>query len=326
MANQTCKIHVAMQWQKCGLIWQPKSELPWAHTHATLPIVQPIREDQWWVYVGCRNADGKNQIARIVLDPRSLPSGVPAVCGIAPSPVVSLGLPGAFDDSGVMPSWLVRDGPSLRLYYIGWNVAGTVPYRVAIGLAISHDGGASFQRYSPGPLIDRSVHEPYFVTTPCVHKENNLWRMWYASCTGWSQVAGRWEPAYHVKYAESHDGFEWRLTGISCLNAGPGYAVARPCVFKRGNRYGMLYSFRSLTSFRTDRSAAYRLGYAESSDGIYWERADELVGIERSAKGWDADMIEYCWWQPWGDDTYLLYNGNGFGRSGFGIARLAAAT
>lgn len=315
-----------MKWEKIGHIWSPSGEPTWAQTHATLPIVQPVREDQWWVYIGCRNADGKNQIARVVLDPRSLPNGVPEFCSIDPSPVVSLGLPGAFDDSGLMPSWLVGDGESLRLYYIGWNVAGTVPYRVSIGLAISHDRGASFQRYSPGPIIDRSVREPFFVTTPCVHKEDNLWRMWYASCTGWSEVAGRWEPAYHVKYAESRDGIEWQLTGASCLDMGPEYAVARPCVFQRGSRYCMIYSYRSLAHYRTDPDAAYRLGYAESSDGIHWERADELVGIERSANGWDSEMIEYCWLQSWGAETYLLYNGNGFGRSGFGIARLAAAT
>lgn len=314
-----------MQWDKLGRIWLPSGEPPWAQTHATLPIVQPVGSDCWWVYVGCRNAQGKNQIARLALDPRALPSAPPTVRGIDPAPVVSLGEPGTFDDSGVMPSWLVEDGDTLRLYYIGWNVAAPVPYRVSIGLAISHDRGVSFQRYSAGPLIDRSVQEPFFVTTPCVRKEGNCWRMWYASCTGWSEIAGRWEPAYHVKYAESGDGLDWKLTGISCLDAGPGFAVARPCVFPRGDRYSMIYSYRSLAGYRTERDAAYRLGYAESSDGIRWDRADDFVGIDRSATCWDSEMTEYGWLQTWGAETYLLYNGNGFGRSGFGIARLAAA-
>jgi hypothetical protein len=89
-------------------------------------------------------------------------------------------------------------------------------------------------------------------------------------------------------------------------------------------RYAMIFPFRSIAGYRTERDDAYRFGYAESSDGIRWERMDERVGIERSASGWDSEMIEYCWLQQHRGETYLLYNGNGFGQSGFGIARLAA--
>jgi hypothetical protein len=210
------------------------------------------------------------------------------------------------------------------MYYIGWNVSGTVPYRLSIGLALSEDQGATFRRFSQGPIIDRGTHEPFFVTLPCVHKENATWRMWYVSCTGWEQILGRWEPAYHVKYAESEDGIAWNHTGISCIDLGGSYSVARPCVFRKGNRYAMLYSYRSLIKYRTDLQGAYRLGYAESDDGIKWQRMDDRVGIEHSTTGWDSEMIEYCWLQRHGEETYLLYNGNGFGRSGFGMARLVS--
>jgi hypothetical protein len=148
--------------------------------------------------------------------------------------------------------------------------------------------------------------------------------MWYTSCTGWQTIAGRPEPSYHVKYAESDDGIKWNATGISCIDLGEGFAVARPCVFPNRNGYGMFYSYRSLTNYRTDRTTGYRIGYAESGDGIRWERGDGRVGIDRSTSGWDAEMIEYCWLQQFGGNTYLLYNGNRFGHSGFGIARLVA--
>lgn len=311
-----------MQWEKRGLIWTPTGEPPWAQSHATLPVAQVVEPDCWAVYAGCRDENGKTRIARVVLDTSNLHERIPSVTHVDPTPVLSLGEPGTFDDSGVMPSWLAQDGDSLRLYYVGWNVVGTVPYRLSIGVAVSEDGGESFQRFSQGPIIDRNAQEPFFAASPCVLRENDTWRMWYVSCTGWQEINGRWEPAYHVKYAESFDGFDWRLTGISCVDAGEGYSIARPCVFRNGNRYGMLYPFRSLTAYRTNRDCAYRLGYAESDDGIRWDRMDERVGIERSASGWDSEMIEYCWLQQHADETYLLYNGNGFGRSGFGMARL----
>ncbi len=313
-----------MKWEKRGLIWAPTGDPSWAQSHATLPAAQVAGPDRWWVYVGSRDAQGKSRIARVTLDTSNLANGVPAVCDVAQEPVLSLGEPGTFDDSGMMPAWLVHDGDAVRLYYIGWNVVGTVPYRLSIGVAVSDDRGATFRRFSLGPIIDRSVREPFFATSPCVRKENDTWRMWYVSCTGWQDINGRWEPTYHVKYAESHDGFDWNLTGISCVEAGEGFAIARPCVFRNGTRYGMLFPFRSMIAYRTSRDSAYRLGYAESDDGIHWERMDDRVGIERSASGWDSEMMEYCWIQQQAGETYLLYNGNGFGRSGFGIARLVA--
>lgn len=148
--------------------------------------------------------------------------------------------------------------------------------------------------------------------------------MWYASGHGWRDIDGKWEPAYHVNYAESADGISWNPAVASCIDAGADFAVCRPTVFKRVGGYGMLYSYRYLTQYRTDPALAYRLGYAESADGVAWQRKDDAAGIERSCEGWDAEMMEYSMLHEYGGETYLLYNGNGFGRSGFGLARLVA--
>lgn len=308
-----------MKWQKLGLLWAPTGVPEWAATHATLPVVQSLPGNQWRVLVSTRDAQGKSRIGRFAVDASV---DIPRPLQFESQPVLSLGEPGTFDDSGVMPSWLVCDGSRYYLYYVGWNVLTTVPYRQAIGLAVSEDGGETFRRYSQGPVIDRGVKEPFFATSPCVRIESGRWRMWYVSCTGWELIADRWEPAYHVKYAESRDGITWDVTGTSCLDAGPGFAVARPCVFRRGEKYCMLYPVRSLTDYRTNPEAAYNLGYAESDDGIRWTRMDDSVGISRSDDGWDSEMLAYCWLEQRGDDIFLLYNGNGFGRSGVGLAKL----
>lgn len=310
-----------MQWEKLGLLWAPNGEAEWARTHATLPVVQPLSADQWWVYVSTRDAQGKSRIGRLALDVSTLPSAAPRVASFDVAPVLSLGAPGTFDDSGVMPSWLVPHGDELRLYYLGWNVIGTVPYRLSIGLAISHDRGQTFERYSQGPVVDRSSREPFFATAPCVLNEAGRWRMWYVSCTGWQEIDGRWEPRYHVKYAESADGIDWQITGISCIAAADGEAIGRPCVVRLADRYVMIYSRRWLAGYRSIPDRAYRLEYAESTDGIGWRPAGEC-GIGRSGDGWDSQMLEYCWIERCGSETYLLYNGNGFGQSGVGVARL----
>jgi hypothetical protein len=310
-----------MEWEKLGLLWAPNGQLEWATSHAALPVVQPIAEQQWWVYLSIRNAAGQSHIGRITIDM----SDGPKFRHFDPTPVLGLGEAGAFDDCGAMPSWLVEEGDKLYMYYTGWNVPSTVSYRLAIGLATSEDGGATFHRYSKGPVIDRSPQEPFFVCSPCVLKENDAWRMWYVACTRWQQIHDRWEPTYHVKYAESQDGVSWNLTDISCLDLGRDFAVARPCVYRNGRVYSMIYPYRHVVDYRTKPEQAYRLGYAESHDGIKWQRLDEHIGIGRSESGWDSQMIEYGWLQRHRDQTYLLYNGNGFGRSGVGIARLVLA-
>jgi hypothetical protein len=147
--------------------------------------------------------------------------------------------------------------------------------------------------------------------------------MWYASCTGWEMINGRFEPRYHIKYAESVDGISWRRSGLVCIEAADaGEAIGRPCVFRRGGRYVMLYSYRRLVGYRTDRTQSYRLGYAESADGLVWTRRDDLAGIGASDAGWDHEMIEYCYCHTCDDRLCLFYNGDGFGRSGFGYAVL----
>jgi hypothetical protein len=218
-------------------------------------------------------------------------------------------------------SCVVSDGGRKLLYYYGWNPQVTVSYRVAIGCAISEDGGRTYRRFSAGPLLDRDRDEPYFSSGPCVILEAGRWRMWYVSCTGWVEVAGRPEAIYHVKYAESVDGIAWRRTGIVCVdNDVSTEAIGRPWVVRRGDRYGMWFSYRRLVDFRTNPSTSYRVGYAESSDGLHWERKPDPVGLERSVEGWDSVMLCYTHVLPICGRLHCFYNGDGFGQSGLGYA------
>jgi hypothetical protein len=66
----------------------------------------------------------------------------------------------------------------------------------------------------------------------------------------------------------------------------------------------------------------YRLAYAESVDGINWTRRDEDIGIEVSPSGWDSRMQAYPAVVQSGQRTFMFYNGNDYGREGFGYAEL----
>jgi hypothetical protein len=306
-----------VRWEKCGRIFVPDGSIPWMRTHATLPVAVPLDGAILRILFAGRDEANRSRIGWIDVDARDPGT----VLGISKEPVLPLGERGTFDDNGMTPSVVVQHGPLTYMYYIGWNPQVTVSYRLSIGLAVSEDGGRTYRRYSRGPLLDRDRDEPFFNTAPCVIREGDHWRMWYVSCTRWEEVHGHPEPMYHVKYADSQDGISWRRTGIVCLDYDAvTQAIGRPWVVNLGDRYGMWFSYRGLVDYRTDSRSSYRVGYAESRDGLQWERMSDPVGLARSTDGWDSVMLAYAQVLPIRGQLHCFYNGNGFGRSGFGYA------
>jgi hypothetical protein len=286
-------------------------------THATLPVVDQLDEETLRVYFACRDDENRSRIAGIDL----AASDPLRVLRTIPEPLLPLGQRGTFDDNGMTPCCIVADGQLRYLYYIGWNPQVAVSYRLAIGLAVSEDGGHTYRGYSPGPLLDRDRDEPFFNTTPCVVLDRDRWRMWYSSCTGWTEVDGRAEPMYHVKYAESEDGIRWKRTGTVCIDYDTStQAIARPWVVRFGKHYVMWFSYRGIADYRTDPRTSYRIGLAESRDGLHWDRKPDPAGLERSTEGWDSIMMAYTCILSVRDSWLCFYNGNGFGHSGFGYA------
>ena len=178
---------------------------------------------------------------------------------------------------------------------------------------MSDANGETWQRQSPAPLLDRSAADPLLTASPCVLRDGGTWRMWYVSGARWTSSAGGPRHYYHIRYAESDDGLTWRRDGRTAIDfkAADEYAIARPCVVKDRDGYRMWYS--------GDDGRGYRIGYAESADGIRWTRLDERAGIAPVASSWE-EVQAYPWVVVTGDTEYLLYNGNDFGRAGVGLA------
>lgn len=285
--------------------------------HACVPVPEVLHDGCLRVYFGPRDEQGRTRVGFIDVDAEE-PSNVRYVHD---RPVLDLGRLGAFDDSGAMPACLVQNGAEKWLYYIGWNQGVTVPYRNSIGLAISRDGGFTFERAFEGPIVDRTRQEPFFTASPFVLKEQDRWRMWYASATGWLTVDGHPEPLYVIKYGESTDGVDWHRNNVTCIE--PRHieeANARPWVVHDVDRYRMWFCFRGSRGYRGQRTESYRIGYAESADGVTWTRMDEGAGIDVSDEGFDDVMVTYPSVYEYRGRRHLLYNGNGFGLTGIGHA------
>ena len=307
--------HSGPAWTKLGRIFEPLGDRDWMRSHAALPFALPLDGDRFRVFVSGRDASNRAQIGSFELNLGELErGGRPRVDSLSDEPSIRLGPLGAYDDSGVTGGCVVAHGGRLYHYFTGWSLGKTVPFYYFVGLAASDDDGRTFVKHSPAPILDRSAADPLLTASPCVHVEGDVWKMWYVSGVRWEVEDGQPKHYYRIQYAESDDGIHWRRDGAPGLDFGAGeYAFGRPAVIKRGGRYRMWYSYRG---------AAYRIGYAESDDGRTWERRDDRVGIDVSPTGWDSEMMEYPHVFEHGGRLYMLYNGNGYGRTGVGLAVL----
>jgi hypothetical protein len=198
---------------------------------------------------------------------------------------------------------------------------------LATGLAFSHDEGLTFEKYGSGPVLCASLHEPTLVGDAFVQVCNGVFHAWYIFGKPWGEVQENEGPirCYKIAHATSLDGINWeKEEGRAIIpNVFGEYEnQALPTVLKIGSRYHMYFCFRQATDFRNNRDRGYRLGYAWSDDLNTWHRDDALGGISLSDEGWDADMMCYPHLFEWHGRIFLMYNGNAFGKYGFGYAEL----
>jgi predicted GH43/DUF377 family glycosyl hydrolase len=300
-----------MRWKKLGVVFNPNGDLWWAKTHATCPTPVAL-PDRIRVFIQCRDGSGVGRIGFVDLNPKD-PT---RIISAHREPVLDIGLPGTFDENGVFQTCLVRVGQELLMYYVGFELGTKIRYRLLTGLAVSRDDGISFQRVQKTPILERSDEELYFRCGPFVRHEEGRFRMWYIGGSAWTNVDGKDLPIYDVRYMESADGKTWPTSGRVCMPLDEdAYGFGRPYVVRSGSEYEMFYSVR-----RKSAKGAYRLGHARSTDGLTWRRADDDFGLDVSPTGWDAQALSYSAAIDVQGRRYVLYNGNDFGGTGFGIA------
>jgi predicted GH43/DUF377 family glycosyl hydrolase len=310
-----------MHWKKGGVVWKPQGDLWWAKSHATCPTPLLLNNGILRIYIQCRDEFNVGRVGFVDVEPNE-PT---RVIKFSQQPVFDIGSPGTFDDNGVLhTSVIYAENNEIYMYYAGFELCHRIRYRLLTGVAKSTDGGESFTRVSSTPILERSPTELFIRGGPYVHyvkggsKEQTLYKMWYVAGSEWEQIQGKSMPVYHVCYAESADGITWPSTGRTVLPFNPAeeHGIGRPYVIQNKNSYQMFYSVRKKSP------CAYRLGYAESPDGIHWNRKDNELGLDVSAEGWDSESIEYSAIVQINNRTFCFYNGNDFGSTGFGVAEL----
>lgn len=306
-----------MKWEKLGKICDCNTfNLPWFKKNSMVPLPYLKSKDVVRIYLTMCDEDNIGRIGYVDVDPHDFSK----IIGYSREPLISIGEDGHFDDNGVVTASLLKDGDKLYMFYSGYQTCVKVPYLIFTGLAVSYDNGDSFEKISNEvPLLDRVPGECGTRCVPFVIKEGDRYRMWYTSDykKGWLDTPRKMEPYYDMKYMESDNILKWPTKGESAISFDDSdeHGICKCTVWKEDDVYKVIYSLRYV-------SKGYRLGYAESKDGVHFVRMDDKIGITISESGFDDDMICFAERIEIGDEVYLIYSGNHYGMAGIGYARL----
>ena len=318
-----------MRWRKRGLVFNlAEHNLDFRCTDYAQSPQAVVYGDFIRVYFSTRRKDISNKfISEIAFVDYN--KDFTKIIGHSRREVIPLGELGSFDEHGIFPLSPFRHEGKIIAFTCGWSRRVSVPVETSTGFAFSEDNGVTFKKFGMGPVLTSSITEPMLVGDSFVRFYDGVFHMWYIYGKYWLNAREEEPQAriYKIAHATSSDGVDWsKERGGQVIEdvIGQNECQALPTVIKIRDRYHMYFCYRYATDFRNNPNRAYRLGYAYSNDLASWKRADPQKGIDVSEAGWDSEMMCYPnLFEAFGR-IYMLYNGNVFGKYGFGLAELEA--
>jgi hypothetical protein len=300
-----------MHWRKLGQLYAPEPVHPKLLTHAANPLAVYLERDVYRVFFSGRDAQNRSSVGSVDVDLVRH-----KVVHRLADPAFVHGPADTYYSHGVSIGNAYEAGGRRYILFMGWQIRSDKHWRGEIGRLVLHPD-LSLSLDGPEPFMAVDAHDPVSLSYPWVQRdETGAYQMWYGSTLTWD--GGNGEMVHVINHAVSPDGHQWRRNGqVLPHTLGTAQAFSRPTVVGDGRRgYEMWFSYRSGTGEK------YRIGYATSPDGTTWTLRLGESGIAPSPTGWDSEMIEYPFVFDHKGQRFMLYNGNDFGRTGFGLAVL----
>lgn len=298
-----------MVFEKKGLICNKEIiSLDWYKKNVMCPVPYLRESGELRVYVAFCDEDNKGRIGYIDVNPEN-PS---EIISYSKKPVLDIGMPGMFDDSGVLPNSLVKVDGKIYMYYSGFQRHINIPYASLLGVCVSDDDGESFIRGRCTPVLDRTENELFIRTGAYVDYDslNKKYTLYYASGKEWFKLNDKLEPVYSLKTIQSDNPLIFDGEGKNLMELiNDEYGLTIPQII---DNY-LLFSSRS-------KKNGYRLKLASNSEGKYVRSNEEIIlnGCEDS---WDREMQCFGKVYKYNEEEYLFYCGNHYGIGGLGWAK-----
>ena len=298
-----------MKWKKLGQIYFCRPIDKFLETHASNPLAIFLKDNVFRVFFSGRSRENKSSVGYVDID--IIKKEIVSICNKS---IFTHGNENSFFSHGVSIGNMHEINSKKYIQFMAWQIRGKDHWRGDIArLSLSDDCGTL--KLDPDKVfIGIDKEDQISLSYSWVIKENNFYKMWYGSTIDWTSENG--EMIHVIKYATSKDGEKWIKHGLAIpYELGVAQAFSRPTVIKDDKGYHMWFSYRS------GDGTKYRIGYARSFDGKIWDRKKNS-GIDVSDHGWDSEMICYPFVLDHKGKRYMLYNGNEYGKMGFGLAIL----
>lgn len=302
-------------WKKLGQLYIPKASKghPKLISHAANPLPVHMEGDVYRVFFSGRDEHNRSSVGAVDVDLVRR-----EVVAEHHRPFFEHGPPGSFFADGVSIGNCYEVNGIRYMLFMGWQNPANGHWRGDIGRLVVTPR-VTLELDTAEPFMGSDVNDPISLSYPWVlPRPSSGYDMWYGSTCTWD--AGNGEMLHVIKHAASEDGHHWHRTGLTVpYELGRAQAFSRPTVAP-GEHGG----FDMWFSYRNGSGQRYRIGHAKSADGLKWTLDLENADINVSDQGWDSDMIEYPYVLDHAGARYMLYNGNGYGKTGFGLAVLDA--
>lgn len=296
-------------WRKIGQVFFVNNNNPFLLTHGANPVAVHLNNDDFRIFYSGRNIDNKSSVGFVDLNIENL-----KIINYPKKPIITFGAEGTYYSHGISLGNIYEVNGNKFLLFMGWQYPENAHWRGVIGKLqlIRND---VFFVDTTTPFLSIDAEDSISLSYSFVLFHERIYKMWYGSTITWD--AGNQEMIHVIKYATSTDGVNWLKHGIAIpYDVNVAQAFSKPSVVIDKNGYHMWYSYRD------GKGTSYRIGYAFSIDGTTWERKQKESGIDISTNGWDSEMICYPFVFDHKGKRYMLYNGNGYGKTGFGLAIL----
>jgi len=300
-----------MRWKKLGQLYCPPGNHPKLLSHAANPLAILLEGNIYRVLFSGRDELNRSSVGFVDVDIVKK-----EVVYVHDRPIFEHGAEDSFYSHGVSIGNCYEADGQRYILFMGWQCPPEAHWRGEIGrLILGHNWSLSLEDNRPFMALD--TVDAISLSYPWVqHELSGSYKMWYGSTRTWD--TGNGEMLHVINQAKSLDGHRWEKEGLAVpYKFNIAQAFSHPTVI--GNKidgYHMWFSYRS------GSGESYRIGYAYSGDSFVWELELEKTGIDISPDGWDSQMICYPFVFDHGGKRYMLYNGNDYGKSGFGIAVL----
>ena len=304
-----------MLWEKLGPIWSAKNHLDWGSMGTLTPTPLNLKNGIIRVFCGIRDHQGIGRIGYFDIEE----ANPLKVVGFSSKPVLDIGIPGAFDDNGMLLGDFIEVDGQLRMYYVGFQLGTKAKFLAYGGMAVSNDNGKSFKRFSQSPIIDRDDKGLFIRAIHGIKQlKNGSFRIWFSEGASWEIINNKPYPNYSIATLDSPDGLTFEKNTGKPINIQKNdeYRIGRSRVFSfNDNKHILTFTYGKA-------SGEYQSGFAESSDLISWKRKDDW-GLDPGSFLFDSKHLAYpALIKMSNGDIFCFYNGNDMGADGIGLAKL----